>query len=120
MGKPIIFVVLAALATGGVAMADITASDVKRVMAEHNGEVKACYERHAKGSDDASGKVTLDIGVTKDGKVDSVKIEAPGVDSKPFERCVDRKVKKWRFPNNEQGGTVVTIPYKFYFSASGR
>lgn len=110
-----LFLGLATLLVAGLAYADITASDVKRVMAEHNGEVRQCYDKHAKDQPDATGEVQMDVGVTPAGTVDSVEVEAPGVSGERFPACVDAKVKKWKFPESEDG-TVVTIPYKFYFS----
>lgn len=108
---------LATLMLGGVAVAEITATDVKRVMAEHNGEVRKCYEKHAKDQAGATGEVKIDVGVTPAGRVDKVDVEAPGVSGKKFSHCVDVKVKKWKFPESDDG-TVVTIPYKFYFADS--
>ena len=103
----------------GVAHAELTASDVKRVMAQHRGEVSECYERFAKNQSSATGKVTLDIGVDENGVVDSLEVDAPGVKGDRFPRCVDRKVKQWKFPEPGKGGTVVQIPYKFHYTDPG-
>ena len=105
------------LAISTVAHAELTASDVKRVMTAHAGEVRKCYSLHAQDQDEATGKVVLDVGVQASGDVDKVEIDAPGVEGKAFPRCVRSKVMKWKFPKNK--GTVVTIPYRFHHAGAG-
>ena len=47
------------------------------------------------------------------GRVDEVRVQPEGFQSKSLVRCVKRKVKRWRFRAPEGGHVVVSYPIVF-------
>jgi TonB family protein len=91
---------------------DLSAADVKQVMAAHGDEVRRCYEKHAMRQSRATGKVTLDLIVGEQGDVQRVTVAAEGVRGHRFDRCVSGKAKGWQFPQPRHP-TEVEYPFLF-------
>lgn len=93
----------------------LAAKAVQKVVAEHQGEVRYCYERLTRGTN-ASGEVSVRFTIQPRGHVSVVAVSAPGVGSRSLEKCITQRVKKWRFPQADLE-TEVEIP--FVFSTAG-
>jgi len=117
----IIAVVLAAAALPGAARAEteqLSPDEVRRVVNAHAHEVRTCYEKHAMKQKEATGKVLLDLVVRASGDVSEVDVEAEGVRGRKFERCVESRASKWRFPESREA-TEVQYPFLFQHTRKG-
>jgi len=87
-------------------------TQANQVAATYAGEVQRCYFRHALVESAASGRVRVDLDVKRDGKVERVRVVAPGISRLHFERCVVARALTWRFPASS-ASTEVRMPFWF-------
>jgi hypothetical protein len=114
MRRFLLLLVFLTVPATALAQGDLTADDVKKVMAENTREVRHCYEQHAMKQEQATGKVVLEMTVLANGRIDltTVVINAEGVKGDRFARCVQRKMGKWSFPETASGADV-SYPFLF-------
>jgi hypothetical protein len=104
---------LALTAAAPVASAgELTADHVRKVMAEHGDEVKACYVEHGVRQPTATGRVEISLVVAKDGTTDEIAVDAPGVKGPALARCVEAAARGWSFPAIDSP-TLAQLPFLF-------
>jgi TonB family protein len=103
---------LLGLTATAAAAGELSAADLRKVMAEHGDDVKQCYTRHGMKQRTASGKVVVTAVVAKDGSTRDVSVEAPGVKGDKLERCVASAARSWAFPPIDSP-TEVELPFLF-------
>ncbi len=85
---------------------------IERIISEHKGEVKACYDQSSVRSKSPSGEITLHFVVARSGKPDKLRVDAPGVDAKLLTDCVGKTFPNWKFPT---ASTETEVDYPFVF-----
>jgi hypothetical protein len=89
-----------------------TTAEIQQVMKAHSGTLRACYQRTLAKRPKLSGKWTYEIQIGTDGKVTRVKLKASTTKSTDLDVCLQRQLKKVKFP--AKGSTaVVTYPLLF-------
>jgi len=101
----------------GTARAERTAllsvGQANRAAATYTEQVKRCYFRHALIEPSASGHVRIDLDVRSSGAVGRVRVVAPGLARRHFERCIVTNALTWRFPASREP-TEVRMPFRFH------
>lgn len=92
---------------------DIEQTAARRVMAEHNAQIRNCYERQLKQNPSLEGTMSLTLRVGADGRVDGTQVGGTLRDRDVF-ACVRTVASHMRFP--PPGGrdcAVVQVPFSF-------
>jgi hypothetical protein len=88
---------------------------LQRYAAVYLPEVRACYVEQTRGVKRATGELSLELIVHRDGSVVKVAVVAPGVTGTAYRRldaCVREQVATWHFPVR-RGFTDAILPYLF-------
>lgn len=87
--------------------------DIQRVVNLRARGVKYCYEKELKTHPELSGKLMMSWGIGMDGRVVKVRVEGNTLGSKTVAGCVQRAIKRWRFPKPDGGMCQVRYPFIF-------
>ena len=93
----------------------ITQSKIQRVLGRVKSQVIHCYGRFSAKGTKIPTKVTADIGISADGNTFQVSTSASAKASKEVATCVERIIKRMRFPRcqeDEDTFSVWTYEYK--------
>ncbi len=88
---------------------------IARVIREHRREVRACYEQELQSNPNLEGRLLVAFVIAPDGQVAGSSIRESSLNNSAVERCVERRLAQWRFPEPRGGGTV-QVNYPFVFS----
>lgn len=87
---------------------------IRRVIQQHQAEVRLCYERELLKTPGMGSKVSVRMEIGPDGSVRSAVIDRSTLGSPAVEACVAARARSWRFPAPSGGGNVVvTYPFSF-------
>jgi TonB family protein len=89
---------------------------IRRVIRSHLKEVKFCYESELVKKPDLYGRLTVQFTITPTGTVSSSAVEQSSVGNRNVEQCIAAAVKRWTFPQPEDGG-IVLVNYPFVLQA---
>lgn len=89
---------------------------VQRVVRQHRGELKACYENELQKNKKLGGELVIKFTVT--GKGDVISAVTVGGDFRHpmLEACITKRIRRWVFPE-PRGGGIVVVRYPFRFSS---
>ena len=90
---------------------------IRRVVRQHTGEVRACYERELARHPDLQGRVRVNFISGPTGHVQSAAVSSSTLGSEPVESCITGAVRSWRFPAPDGGG-IVGVNYPFVLQSS--
>ncbi len=79
---------------------------------KHLGEIEQCTAGSV-----PRGNIVLELTITPDGKIKTVKVVSGTLNNSNAERCLLDTVKKWQFPAN-QGGREGTARVSLVFGAA--
>lgn len=105
---------LAAISYESIGVSEgLTKDEVGKVIREHVGEIRYCYEAALARSPGLEGKLLVTFTVDGSGAVKDVQAKEssgnPGLD-----RCIQNRLLKWTFPKPRQGVDIgVTYPFIF-------
>ena len=88
---------------------------VQRVVRQHRQELKACYEAELQKNRKLGGELVVKFTISGDGNVIAAVGDGGSLGSKPVERCVTNRIRRWVFPRQDGMGLVV-VRYPFRFS----
>ena len=88
---------------------------VGRVVAEGMEGLERCYDREQRRAPGISGTIAVRVSVGRAGRVQGFKIISSTFPGRTMERCLAKRVRRWRF-DRPQGGVVV-FTYAFEFNA---
>lgn len=92
---------------------------IQKVVRNHFGELRACYERELAKVKGLGGKVQVTWLVSADGNVANAVISDTTLKNKNVENCMANAIKRWRFPK-PTGGAACKVTYPFVLeSGSG-
>jgi len=87
---------------------------VAKVIRAHANEIKYCYERELQHTPGLSGKVSVSFTIGPAGDVIEAGIAESTLANEAVEACMLSRVKRWKFPEPQGGGTVdVNHPWIF-------
>ena len=87
---------------------------IRKVVNNHIGELRACYEKELTKTKDLLGKVVFEWIINPDGNVSIVIIQSSSLNNKNMESCLLNSIKFWRFPAPKGGGMAkVEFPISF-------
>jgi len=92
---------------------EIATAEARRVFAEHNSQIRNCYERQLKQNPVLEGSMTLAVRVAADGRVDGTQVSGSLRDRDVF-ACVRNVASHMRFP--APGGrdcALIQVPFTF-------
>lgn len=85
---------------------------IQKVVRNHFGELRACYERELAKVKGLSGKVQVTWLVSADGNVANAVVTETTLKNKTVETCISNAIKRWRFPK-PAGGAPCKVTYPF-------
>ena len=86
---------------------------IRRVIRQHIGEVKRCYEAELVKNPHLAGKVMVRFTIGTDGKVTESAIQETTLGNAAAEKCISDALLKWEFPKPQGGKVVVSYPFMF-------
>lgn len=92
---------------------------VRRVIQDHKGQIRACFESLLNQHPELGGKVQTQFTIGPEGRVLESKVTQSSTGSQELDRCVASRVRLWQFPR-PKGGGIVVVSYPFLFQQAGR
>lgn len=84
---------------------------VARVINMKKKSVSICYEQSLRAKEDLRGKLELKVTVEPSGKVSRAVVETTAFKGSKLGRCIEDKIKEWRFPTFEGEAEHVLVPF---------
>ena len=89
---------------------------IQKVVRDHQGEFRACYERELNKIKGLNGRVVLFWLISPQGDVTKAIVKETSLKNQTVEQCLIKSVNHWRFPA-PKGGGIVGVEYPFVFNA---
>jgi hypothetical protein len=89
---------------------------VQRVVRQHRGELKACYENELQKNKSLQGELVIKFTISGKGEVIAAVKQSSDIKSASLEACVTQRIRRWVFPE-PRGGGIVVVKYPFRFSS---
>ncbi|MCA9578666.1 MAG: TonB family protein [Myxococcales bacterium] len=89
----------------------LAADAIRRVVRRHLAEVRYCYEGALTSQPDLSGTVSVRFVINPSGAVAASTIARSTLGSARVESCVANAVRRWSFPQPDNGMVAVTYPF---------
>jgi TonB family protein len=87
---------------------------IRKVIRDHMGQIRFCYESQLSKFPKLSGKVAIKFVINADGKVVTSNVAQSTMSNAEVENCMAGRVRTWQFPKPKGGGVViVTYPWNF-------
>lgn len=100
---------------------DVTGSIDKRIIQkivrQHTGELRSCYERELAKVKNLNGRVTVLWIIDTTGSVAKVGIKESTLNNSNVETCMISFIKSWRF-QVPKGGSMASVEYPFVFEVN--
>jgi hypothetical protein len=87
---------------------------IRRIVRDHAGAVRYCYERELVRSPSLYGKIVMKWVINAEGKVVSAQASDSQMKNANVESCLSTRIRTWQFPA-PRGGGVVVVNYPFIF-----
>lgn len=89
---------------------------IRRVVQQHLGDVKQCYEAELARNQRLAGRVMVSFIIAPSGQVTDSRITQSTLGSASAEKCIAEAVRGWAFPPPE--GRQVAVSYPFVLAPS--
>jgi hypothetical protein len=86
---------------------------IAKVINEHLGEVRGCYERALLKEAGLAGKLVLEWTIDINGRVEEIKVKQATIRGAEVPNCIVGSLKGWVFPKPTGGKVVVSYPFLF-------
>jgi predicted component of type VI protein secretion system len=96
----------------------LSREEIARVVRRHLNQIRYCYEKQLAKDPNLQGKLVGSWTIAGTGLVASASITQNTMGSPPVGKCVERIIKRMRFPRPKGGGQVF-VTYPFVFAKSG-
>lgn len=93
---------------------------IRRIVREHLGQVRYCYESLLPRFPTLSGRVVVKWHVTGSGVVDASQVVSSSAATPELGECLAGRVRTWKFPASKQAEAGFTVSYPFVFKLSGQ
>lgn len=84
---------------------------IRRVIQQHIGEVKACYETELEKNGNLAGRLMVRFTIDPAGKVTESAVQESSLNNAAAEGCIRDAVRTWTFPKPQGGKVVVSYPF---------
>jgi hypothetical protein len=101
-----------------VVMGSLDPEIIRRIVREHAGQIRYCYEQELNRTPGLAGKVIMKWVISGEGKVTSAQKESSEMKNANVENCMASRIKTWVFPK-PKGGGIVLVSYPFVFKQGG-
>ena len=91
---------------------------IRRIVREHAGQIKYCYEKELTRTPGIYGKIVMKWVINGEGRVTQSAVAETQMKNSNVEGCLATKIKTWVFPK-PKGGGIVVVNYPFVFKQSG-
>lgn len=91
---------------------------IGKVIGKNARQVLACYEAELVRTPDLAGKLAVRFTIEPTGKVGDLEITESTLVNPAIERCVESRIKRWRFPEPKGGGLCI-VNYPWIFQQAG-
>ncbi len=98
-------------------MGNIPKSVIAKIIADHMGQIRYCYERELTKNPELRGKIATLFVIGLEGRVTSARVKQTTMNSPPVEGCVLDVIRRLPFP--KPGGGIVEVSYPFLFRVAG-
>jgi TonB family protein len=93
---------------------------IHQVIRKNLGGVQGCYARDLVKRPELAGRTTVQITISRGGRVRDARVLTSTLGSVPVEECVTSIIRSWSFPEPQGGGDViVSYPFLFRRTAQG-
>lgn len=92
---------------------------IQKVVRQHLGELRACYERELNVDKNLEGEVEIQWIISPQGSVQKVIVADSTLNNRTVENCTTKAIQHWRFPAPLDGGLVL-VEYPFSFEVGIR
>lgn len=89
---------------------------IRRVVRRHLNEVRFCYEQALQSRPDIEGRVAVRFFIAPSGAVQAAVVGQSTVGNQRVEHCIVNSVRRWTFPQPDNGG-VVSVTYPFLLTS---
>ncbi|MBX7096326.1 MAG: TonB family protein [Myxococcaceae bacterium] len=96
----------------------LSKDQINKVIKRHQNEIKFCYEQELQKTPDLSGKVAVLFTIDPAGGVAEANVSESTMGNSTAENCMLARIRRWKFPEPEGGGTV-TVTYPWVFKPAG-
>ncbi|MBI5547359.1 MAG: AgmX/PglI C-terminal domain-containing protein, partial [Deltaproteobacteria bacterium] len=86
---------------------------IAKVINEHLGEVRGCYERALLKEAGLAGKLQLEWTIDLTGRVEEVRVKQSTIKGAEVPNCIVNSLKTWVFPKPTGGKVIVAYPFLF-------
>jgi TonB family protein len=93
-------------------------SIIRRVIHQHQNEVRFCYEQKLLSNRSLEGRVMVQFVIAGTGRVLSAGVLASTMPEPSVAQCIAQAVHRWEFPQPKNGGTVM-VSYPFVLRPAG-
>lgn len=94
-------------------------SVIADVIRRHQNQIRFCYEKELQQNPSLEGKVAVQFTIDGTGSVAQVLIQEDTVGSGgAVGRCINQRIRRWRFPEPKGGGEVI-VSYPWIFRSAG-
>lgn len=93
---------------------------IRRIVREHLGQVKYCYESLLSSNPNLQGRVVVKWHVTGSGIVDASEVTSSTAQTPALGQCLVGRIRTWKFPAAKQVEAGFVVSYPFVFKLSGQ
>lgn len=94
-------------------------SVIADVIRRHQNQIRFCYEKELQQNPSLEGKVAVQFTIDGTGSVSQVLVQEDTVGSGgAVGRCINQRIRRWRFPEPKGGGEVI-VSYPWIFRSAG-
>jgi hypothetical protein len=86
---------------------------IAKVINEHMGEIRGCYERALLKEAGLAGKLVLEWTIEPTGVVSDIRVKTATLRGPEVPNCIVGSIKRWAFPKPKGGNVVVSYPFLF-------
>jgi len=89
------------------------ASDIRKSVVRRANAFRACYERRLQANPGLQGKIVVEWTIGLDGKISGFNIKSATLQDSGVTACLERVIRRLRFPKPDGGVCVVQYPFIF-------
>ena len=98
-----------------VGVGNLSEAKIGRVVRRNSKRIQGCYESELKKDRTLRGVIKVRFVILQNGRVGKTQILKNSMNSRTVAKCIQRKIKRWRFRDKPKGGSV-TVAYPFHFT----
>jgi TonB family protein len=91
----------------------LTPEQVRRTVMAQTQAIRSCYAAVAKDHPDLRGSVAVAWRINEDGTVAGAAIAGSTINNAEVEACVERTIRKTRFPPSARPTNIASYPFRF-------